>query len=271
MLEASGAYDTGCADAPRAIDRLLGRFDWWFHLNALCIYLRGCVAASLGRVDDDGWTETTYQLLRLYEGCGARICLTGARNLDTTPAVIVANHMSVAETALLPAILLSFGRLTIVVKQTLTRYPFFGTVLKSIDPIRVTRSNARQDLKTVMEVGAEALRQGRSVLLFPQHTRDPRFDPKVFNSIGVKLASRAGVPLIPIALKTDFHGMGRVIKDMGSMDRSKEIHFCVGEPLRIDGNEKEVQRKVIEFISEKLLSWGGEVATQETTGSGGPD
>ena len=259
-LRESSAYRTAGDDTRRPIDLLLGRFDWWFHLGALGIYLRGCIDASFGKYDDYGWTDSSYRFLRLYEACGARINLCGAEHLATKPAVVVANHMSMAETLILPSMLLAFGGLTIVVKRTLTRYPFFGTILSATNPIRVSRSNAREDLRTVMQLGAESLGRGRSVILFPQHTRNPRFDPKIFNSIGVKLAARTGVPLIPIALKTDFHGIGRLVKDMGQMDRTKEMYFRVGEPLVIDQNEKEVQRKVIAFISESLLSWGGEVA-----------
>ena len=47
-----------------------------------------------------------------------------------------------------------------------------------------------------------------SVLIFPQTTRELFFDPKKFNTLGIKLAKRAKVPVIPIAVKTDawWHG-----------------------------------------------------------------
>ncbi len=259
MLRETGTYDTG-AEGTDVREPWLGRYDWWFHVHALGIYIRGCALACVGRYGDLGWATSSFLFLRLYEACGARVHIRGSGNLQHTPAVVVANHMSMAETFLLPVVLLAHSRLAIVIKRSLTRYPFFGQILQATDPIRVTRKNAREDLRTVLEKGAAALAAGRSVLIFPQYTRNPRFDPKLFNSIGVKLASRAGVPLIPVALKTDFHGLGRIIKDAGRMDRSKEMHFCVGAPLTVDGNEKDVQRKAIEFIAGKLREWGGETA-----------
>jgi len=48
-----------------------------------------------------------------------------------------------------------------------------------------------------------------SVLIFPQTTRDLRFDPNKFNTLGIKLAKRAKVPVIPVAVKTDAWGMGK--------------------------------------------------------------
>jgi len=41
--------------------------------------------------------------------------------------------------------------------------------------------------------------------------RTVAFDPALFTSIGVKLAQRAGVPVVPLALLTDAWGNGRLV------------------------------------------------------------
>ena len=97
-----------------------------------------------------------------------------------------------------------------MVKESLLKYPFFGPVLGSREPIVVGRSNPREDLVAVLEGGEARLKQGRSVIVFPQSTRSSVFDPAHFNTIGVKLAKRAGVPVIPVALKTDAWGNGNL-------------------------------------------------------------
>ena len=51
------------------------------------------------------------------------------------------------------------------------------------------------------------------------------FKPEEFNSIGVKLAKKAGVPVVPVAIKTDFWGNGRIIKELGPIDNKKTIHI----------------------------------------------
>ena len=55
------------------------------------------------------------------------------------------------------------------------------------------------------------------------------FDPGAFNSLGAKLAARSGVPVVPIALKTDFSGLGPVVKEFGRIDRTRTVHFRFGE------------------------------------------
>jgi len=158
---------------------------------------------------------------------------------------------------LLPGILAPYDFTAVVVKEGLLTYPVFGNIMRAVDPISVTRKNARQDLKEVMTQGQTLLEQGRSVLIFPQHTRALEFDPMMFNTLGTKLASRAGVPVVPIALKTDFMGIGKRYKDFGPLDRTKEVHVKVGEPLTVNGNVKEVQQAVVDYITANLLEWGG--------------
>jgi 1-acyl-sn-glycerol-3-phosphate acyltransferase len=122
-------------------------------------------------------------------------------------------------------------------------------------PITVTRTNPREDLKAVLEEGSALLKEGRSVIIFPQTTRTMELEPERFNSIGVKLARRAGVPVVPIALKTDALGNGRVLKDFGTVDPTRDVHFSIGEPMEITGRGHEEHRRIIEFITAKLNTW----------------
>jgi 1-acyl-sn-glycerol-3-phosphate acyltransferase len=106
-----------------------------------------------------------------------------------------------------------------------------------------------------MTDGEKLLESGRSVIVFPQSTRGA-FIPKQFGSIGNKLAKKAGVPVIPIALKTDFWGNGKYIKAAGPLNRDKEVYFEFGHSIEIKGNGKAEHEEVISFIQKKLNEWG---------------
>jgi len=139
-------------------------------------------------------------------------------------------------------------------------YPVFKHIMRARNPITVGRTNPREDLKAVLEGGEERLKRGVSLVIFPQTTRTPVFDPAEFNTIGVKLAKRAGVPVVPIALLTDAWGNGKRLKEFGRIDPSKKAHFAFGEPMTIAGRGDEEHQKIIEFITGKLQEWGGKVA-----------
>jgi 1-acyl-sn-glycerol-3-phosphate acyltransferase len=225
------------------------------------IVFRGSSKAKHGRYATQDWVASSLETLRALEEIGAVIEINGVdqfRTLDS-PCVFIGNHMSTLETMVLPAIISQFKDSTFVVKQSLVDYPVFKHIMRARNPITVGRTNPRDDLKAVFEGGEERLKAGISIVIFPQTTRTELFDPEQFNTIGIKLAKRAGVPVVPIALKTDAWGNGKRFKDFGEIDPSKKVWFEFGRPLTIAGRGDEEHQLIIDFISRRLKEWGGKV------------
>ena len=232
-----------------------------FYRRILLIVYRASAKAKRGIYDDAAWSASSLDTVRALEHVGVRFEISGLDHVAQLegPCVFIGNHMSILETYVLPVLLLPFMPITFVVKQSLLDYPFFGHVMRSRDPVTVERANPRDDLKSVLDGGAERLAKGISIVIFPQSTRTAAFDPKLFNTIGVKLAKRASVPVIPIALKTDAWGNGRLHKDIGRVDPSRTVHFAFGAPLRIADRGSEEHEEILRFILAHLAEWGGMV------------
>ena len=228
-----------------------------FYRRMVSIVFRASRRAKKGLLDFPAWCQCSRDLREALEFVGVQIDVSGIEQVENlnTPCVFIGNHMSTLETFVLPSILVPIMRVNFVVKKSLMKYPVFRHIMCSRDPITVGRENPREDLKAVLEGGVERLDAGVSIIIFPQTTRTPDFDPKAFNSLGVRLAKRAGVPIIPIALKTDAWGTGRILKDFGGIDPSKKVHFAFGEPLRIEGRGDEEHKKVMAFIQGRLEEW----------------
>jgi len=245
---------------------LLGRFlpEVRLYSRLLSIAWRGSSKAKRGHYVTADWVASSLETLRAVEEIGAFIEINGVdnfRNLDG-PCVFIGNHMSTLETMVLPAIIAQFKDSTFVVKQSLVDYPVFKHIMRARNPITVGRTNPRDDLKAVFEGGAERLKAGISIVIFPQTTRTEVFDPVQFNTIGIKLAKKANVPVVPLALKTDAWGNGKYLKDYGKVDVSKKVWFEFGKPMTITGRGDEEHQKIIDFINGKLKEWGGKVAEQ---------
>ena len=228
-----------------------------FYCHAFVIVWRASSLAKRGLYKTPEWCGSSLATLRALEQVGVDIEITGTdffRALDG-PCVFVANHMSTLETFVLPTIISQFKDATFVVKQGLVDYPVFKHVMRSRDPITVGRSNPRDDLKAVLEGGAERLKAGRSIVIFPQTTRTRVFDPGSFNTIGIKLARKAGVPVVPLALKTDAWSNGRILKDYGRIIPARRVHFAFGKPMLIKDRGNEEHAAIIEFVRGKLKDW----------------
>jgi len=164
--------------------------------------------------------------------------------------------MSTMETMIFPAVVIPIKDAYGVMKENLLNLPIFGIIMKSTKAITVGRTNPREDLKAVLTEGQEFLKNGKSVFIFQQSRRDPVFDPEKFSSLGIKLAQKAGVKVVPIALKTDFWGNGKMIRDFGPINRKENIHLAFGKPMSIEEYGKNTNDEVIKFIENKLTTWG---------------
>lgn len=246
-------YETG-RDKRNIFDKLFLNTRWYFVYGYGKEVINGRNLAVKNEYDTESWAQSSYRILQDIEKSGGRIFIDGIDNILKVdgPVVFVSNHMSTLETFVFPCIIAPLKEVTYVVKESLISMPLFGHVMKSRNPIVVSRKNSRQDLLNVISQGKEKIEKGISIILFPEGTRQEVFNPEKFNSLGIKLAKEAGVPVIPVAIKTDFWGNGKIIKDIGPIRRKEPVCISFGEPVSITSNGKAEHKQVVEFISGKI-------------------
>ena len=239
------------------------RFDFWFYICLFKVVWDCSKLSRNGKLDHREWACQSLRMFQLVERAGTKVSVEGIENLEIMrdgPCVLVSNHMSIMEPVMFPCIFLNYGFGTYVLKESLINYPYFKDVLGAIDPIAVKRKNPREDLKVVLTEGMKKLNGGISLVIFPQSTRSVILDKSKFNTLGHKLASRANVPVIPVAVKTDFFGKGKIVNDISKIDRSKDVFIKFGKPIyNVADDSKGAHDKTFRFIADSYRSWGGEV------------
>ncbi len=201
--------------------------------------------------------ESSAGVLRTLERIGVEFVIENmSAFIDLkSPCIFVANHMSVLETFVLPCFIMPYRKITFVLKRSLTQYPILKHIIHSLQPIVVDRENPRKDLRAVLDQGFNFLKENISILIFPQTTRSLEFNPGSFNTLGIKLAKKSQLPIVPIALKTDAWGIGRLLKDIGKIDPAKPVRMAFGDPVYITGNGRQEHQKIVQFIEKKLEGW----------------
>ncbi|MEQ8408736.1 MAG: lysophospholipid acyltransferase family protein [Gammaproteobacteria bacterium] len=173
------------------------------------------------------WCGFVLHWLRI--SCGVRWQIKGQENLTGQSAVVLANHQSSWET-------LSFYRLFFpiapILKKELLRIPFWGWALRLLQPIAIDRSKPRDAGKSILKQGVQRLRDGYSVIIFPEGTRAHVDEVKHFSRGGAKLAVAAGVPIIPIALRT-----GHCWPPRQFLKYPGVITLEIGEPMATDSGD----------------------------------
>jgi 1-acyl-sn-glycerol-3-phosphate acyltransferase len=228
-----------------------------FYTKVVSTVWKASQKARKGLYDSMHLALDSQQMVHNLERVGVRFHIEHLNVLKELrkPCVFIGNHMSALETFILPGLLLPFREITFVVKKSLVSYPFFKHIMISRDPVVVGRENPREDLKIVLREGVDRLREKISVVIFPQRTRTIDREIHDFNTIGIKLAQSADVPVVPFALRTDAWGNGKLIKDLGKISPNKPVHFYFGNPLVIRGNGREIHNHIVSLIRGKLQEW----------------
>lgn len=129
--------------------------------------------------------------------------LRGTEHLPDGPFILMSNHQSNFD--ILALISTIPRRIYWIAKKELFDIPVFGSSMRRGGYIPLDRSDGRKALKS-MENAAAIIRQGSSVVMFPEGTRTRNGRLLPFKRGGFMLAVRAGVPVIPATI----NGSGRV-------------------------------------------------------------
>lgn len=238
---------------------------FYFYTRLMKLVFSASKKAKKGIYDKKEWEKSSFTFLDILESTGVNVNIDGIDNFRyiEEPVAFIGNHMSTLETFLMPCIVSPYKDVTFIVKKSLVDYPVFKHVMRSRNPVVVGRNNPREDLKIVLTEGAERIRNGYSLIIFPQTTRSNVFDTNQFNSIGVKLAAKTDSKIVPVALKTDAWANGVKFKDFGKIYPKRDVFISFGEPIDTSvKNKTEIHREVQHYIVRKLKSWNCEVISE---------
>ena len=237
---------------------------WWttfsFSWSVFVVFPFCAIREFFRSLTTEIWARQCFKTVQKAEKFGIPVSLDGWENRANHkgPVVYLANHMSTLETIMLPPVLLTFGPFNIFVKASLSHLPCLEKAAAHMGLIPLSRKSPREDLMQVFTRGVEQIKAGHSILIFPQGSREQVFSRKAYSSIGAKLAEKAGVPVVPIALKTDCEptrpGGKGWFKDFGPVDPSKDVRIRCGAP--IVGKARDVHEKVFAWIKAQLDEWG---------------
>jgi len=142
-------------------------------------------------------------------------------------------------------------------KKGLFSIPFLGWHLARAGHIPVFRDNPRAAVKT-LGLAAEAIQKhGISLIVFPEGGRTRTGELRDFKDGAAYIAIRAGVPLVPMALKGS-----RAILPFGSgTPRRGVIEMRIGDPIPTAGLKlhdrarltQQVRDRVVELLQEQPI------------------
>jgi 1-acyl-sn-glycerol-3-phosphate acyltransferase len=147
--------------------------------------------------------EKTHQFVHFWGRiclflAGLKIEVKGSENIPPDgPAIYVSNHQSNFDIPIIYSGLpIPFNWLA---KKELFKIPLFGLGMKRNGNIPIDRSNRKTTIHSII-IAAQRIKEGTSVVIFPEGTRTPDGDLQEFKKGALLIAAKAQVPVVPIVI-----------------------------------------------------------------------
>jgi len=183
-------------------EKLYLAFGLWFHFWLVLITIAGTIAAIVA-----SFLDRTGVLAQRAARIWARALLwmghipvqvEGLEQLvPGQNYVYAANHRSNFDIYVLLGHLP--GTFAFVAKKSLFQIPLFGQAIHRLGCVPVDRENIQQAIRSLNDA-ATIVRQGKSMLIFPEGTRSTTPELMPFKKGVFIMALKAGQPVVPVAL-----------------------------------------------------------------------
>ena len=179
-----------------------------------------------------GWTKSWRFVRKVFRGmlkiAGTDIELRGLENLDKVPKeqgiLFVGNHRSYFDILTLQTVV--DRPMGFIAKKELKKVPLFWRWMDDIGCLFLDRANVRASMETI-NTGIEYMKQGLSLGLFPEGTRNHGSELKAFKPGGYRMAEKSNSAIIPVALT----GLDNILENNKPI-ALKKCHVVIefGEP-----------------------------------------
>ncbi|QAT42089.1 lysophospholipid acyltransferase family protein [Aminipila luticellarii] len=142
---------------------------------------------------------------RLLRMAGVTCTVKGLENIPKDqPVLFTSNHQGYFD---IPLMITRLDKTNpLVAKNSIEKIPFISNWMKLFDCLFLDRENARQSVRVFGEA-ENLIRQGRSVIIFPEGTRSRKDEAGEFKEGAFKIALKTGVPIVPVAIDGSYRAM----------------------------------------------------------------
>lgn len=177
---------------------------------------------------------------------GVELTLIGEENIpQDQPVLYIGNHRSQFD------ILLTYthckGLTGFVAKSELEKIPLLRNWMRYLHCLFLDRTDIKKGLKTIL-TGIEKIKSGISICIFPEGTRSKDGKMLPFKEGSMKMATKTGCPIIPIAISNSAQIWEAHFPKM------KPAHVVVeyGAPIYPKELSKEEQKFIGAYTQQKI-------------------
>lgn len=224
---------------------------FWCYLVVLLPRMRKCKKlAAQGRIAEcDAIVEVEVRkwARRLLKLAGVKVEITGLENVPEGAVVYVGNHQGNFD---IPLMLGYLKRpCGVLAKDELAGLPMIRTWMDLLHCVFIERDNPRQAVAAINDA-AELLRQGYSMVIFPEGTRSRGDAVGEFKNGAFKVASKTGTPIVPLCID----GSYKVMEAHGFWIHPAKVKIKLLPPVQTQGLSREEIRALDDSIRQLIIT-----------------
>jgi len=179
---------------------------------------------------------------------GSKVIVTGIENVPKDGAVVFAsNHQGHMDSAVfLGFIKKPKGFISIVEAK---RFPIVYSWMKSIRCVFMDRSNIKQSVECINKA-VEIIKEGHSMVIFPEGKLSDSDEMTEFKKGSMKLAIKAGVPVIPVTIS----GTYKVMDKYGKRVKPYTVRCIIDKPIQTNNLQKDEEHKLIQIVRNAIAN-----------------
>ena len=222
---------------------------WMCPLIGISVVVMGSVSLLASLFDATGRMQHRVAVLWariVLRICMVRVEVSGLENLAPDRSyVFCCNHFSLIDTPVM------FGNMPrefrVLARHNLWRIPFLGWHLNRAGHIPVHRESPRAAVRNLGEA-AKKLRQGHSILMFPEGGRTRQPVMRKFKPGAAYIAIKAQVPIVPTALV----GTRKILPPASAHLHPGSAELRVGKPISTTGLSSRDANRLIAEVQEEV-------------------
>ena len=216
----------------------------------LCL-IPSCILRIFGKKTADkylffGASNTANFILKLY---GVRVHVSGNKeniNIEGKPVCYISNHTSLLDVPLiLGACKIRTGFIT---KSELAYVPVFNLIILVMHGVFINRKNLKDSVASIKR-GAEKIRKGNAILIFPEGSRSKEDRVGIFKKGAFRLATESGATMVPITIR----GVRKALESRCKVFGKVDAYINIGETVDSSSLKSREEKIGISAVMEKEI------------------
>ncbi len=205
---------------------------------------------EISKFDDEVFDITKTWAKKQLDAAGVNVIVTGSKNLPTENVLFVSNHQGNFDIPLL--MVYATKPKGFIAKKSLESFPIVNRYMYLMNSLFLDRDNVKEAGKVIIK-GINILKEGHSLVIFPEGTRAKSSTMGEFKSGATKLAIKSKVKIVPISIEGTYKIMEENNNKIVPQTVRMHIHEAIDTTNLTKEEENGLSDKLRDIIQNKVI------------------